>query len=289
MNEAAGLTLGPEGYFLRGAARVVPVGVNSYHCYPVPHWTGLRFDGITDRYAQALMPHGVSSIRVHGPVMVQEFGTLITGAAAPQDAYLRAVLPAAWKAGANGFLWWCLKDIRSRAFNYVRSSMEGTLGLVDEAGRVKPGLQSFIDFARDVQTMPAPDLRHPVALYWPKHFYSRENPSNVGNDARSVHNRKLSAFHALALRGVDCCHFEHWHTPEECRLELAQDGAVPVAVDDTGFPMLWQHDLGAGRVVFCLASVEEAMLNSLMEPAARDRWARWYAGALALLEGPNEP
>ncbi len=342
---------------------------HSYHCYPVPHWTGLRFDGITGRYAQALMPHGVSSIRAHGPVMVQEFGTLITGAAAPQDAYLRAVLPAAWNAGANGFLWWCLRDIRSRAYNYVRTAMEGTLGLVDDAGRVKPGLEAFIEFARDVQHLPAPERRHPVALYWPKHFYSRENPCSVGNDASSVHNRKLSAFHALALGGTDCghvvggqpipahvrtiviagCHldadeavaltawveaggrllwhapfwhewgpdqsrllgarpadfglqrdcqvtafgtnwpFRSWHTPEECRLELNPCGAVAVGCDDQGFPMLWRHDLGAGHVLFCLASVEEAILNSLTDPPARDRWAGWYTGALALLEKGGAP
>jgi hypothetical protein len=338
---------------------------HSFHCYPVPHWQGLRFDGLGDPLAHALLPHGVSAIRPHGAVMVQEFGTLITGGAAPQEAYLRAVLPSAWQAGANGFLWWCLRDIRSRAYNYIRASMEGTLGLVDEESRVKPGLQPFIDFARDVQQAPAPDLKRPVALYWPKQYYNRENPSSVGNDPRSVHNRKLAAFHAMAQSGIQCghvrggqpfpahvrtivvagCHldaneavaltdwverggrlvwhapfwnewgpdqarllgarpadfrmqrkcqmqafgaawdFESWHTPEECRLELNPNGAVAVAADDTGFPMLWRHDLGAGRVVFCLASVEEAMLNALMEPVARDRWSRWYAGVLALLEG----
>ena len=38
------------------------------------------------------------------------------------------------------------------------------------------------------------------------------------------------------------------------------------------------------NAVFCLASVEEAILNALAEPAARDRWAAWYAGAFALLD-----
>ncbi len=338
---------------------------HSFHCYPVPHWSGLRFDGIRDPFAQRLLAHGVSAIRAHGPVMVQEFGTLITGAAAPQAAYLRAALPAAWDAGANGFLWWCLKDIRSRAYNYVRASMEGTLGLVDDDGKLKPGLEPFITFAREVQTAPTPDRRHAVALYWPKHFYSRENPSAVGNDPRSVSNRWLAAFHQFALAGIACghvvggapfpahvrviviagCHldadeavalaawvesggrllwhgpywnewgpdqarligarpadfrmarsctvaafgatwaFQHWHTPEECRLELAPCGAVAIAQDETGFPMLWRQDLGAGRVIMCLASVEEAVLNALMDLPARDRWAGWYVGALALARG----
>ncbi len=48
--------------------------------------------------------------------------------------------------------------------------------------------------------------------------------------------------------------------------------------------MVWRHDLGAGRVVFCLASVEEAILNSLTNPAARDRWAAWYGSALQELD-----
>ena len=79
--------------------------------------------------------------------------------------------------------------------------------------------------------------------------------------------------------------FEPWHTPEECRLELNPSGATPIGRDETDFPLVWRHDLGDGRVVFCLASVEEAILNSLADCAARDRWAGWYAGALAVLEG----
>ena len=74
--------------------------------------------------------------------------------------------------------------------------------------------------------------------------------------------------------------FEPWHTPENCRLELNPDGAVAIGADETGFPMLWRHDLGCGRVIFCLASVEEAILNSLSDLVARDRWAGWYAGIL---------
>ena len=337
---------------------------HSFHCYPVPHWKGVRFDGLRDPFAQRFLPHGVSAIRTHGPVMVQEFGTLITGAPAPQEAYLRAVLPACWEAGANGFLWWCLKDIRSRAWNYVRCGMESTLGLVDEQGCVKPGLQPFIEFARQVQAMPAPERCAPVALYWPKHYYQRENPTGVCNDIRSVHMRHIAAYHALRLGHVACghvrggqpfpahvrtivmagCHmdadetaamadwveqggrllwhapfwgewgpdqtrllgarpadfrvsrkcrvnafgedweFEFWHTPEECRLELNASSAVPEACDETGFPMVWRHDLGRGRVLYGLASVEEAILNKSMDLPARDRWAAWYTGALALLD-----
>ncbi len=337
---------------------------HSFHNYPVPQWTGLRFDGIRDSFAQALVAHGIATIRSHGPVMLQEFGTLVTAGAAAQEAYLQAMLPAAWKAGANGFLWWCLRDIRSRAYNYVSCGMESLLGLVDDTDRVKPGLQPFIDFARQVQTLPVPDLRHPLALYWPKQYYSRGNPATVGNDPRAVHNRKQAAFHQLTLAGLNCgqvrggqpfpphvrtiiiagCHldaneavdlaawvkqggrllwhapfwhewgvdqarllgarpadfrlqrkcrvtafgsiwpFEAWHTPEECRLELTPDGAVPIGHDDIGFPMVWQHQLGAGRVIFCLASVEEAILNALPDPAVRDRWAGWYVGALSSLE-----
>jgi hypothetical protein len=175
------------------------------HPYPVPYWQGLRFDGIRDPFAQAFLPYAVTAVRAFGPTMVQEFGTLITAAREPQDAYLRATLPAAWEAGANGFLWWCLRDIRSRARNYVKSCMEGTLGLVDDRDRVKPGLEYFLEFAKSLQDRPAPDRGVDLALYWPRHYWPKDDPGATGNDPRVVHNRLLSAYHLLRLAGRRVC------------------------------------------------------------------------------------
>ena len=79
--------------------------------------------------------------------------------------------------------------------------------------------------------------------------------------------------------------FEHHMTPEDSRLELAPCGAQPVACDANGFPMVWRHDLGAGRVIFALPVVEEAVLGLQRDPATRDAWADWYTGILAAVEG----
>lgn len=173
----------------------------SVHPYPIPYWQGLRFDGLRDPFAQAFFPYAIKAARINGPVMVQEFATLITGAAAPQDAYLRSVLPAGWNAGANGFLWWCLRDVKSRAYNYVRAGMESRLGLVDAQDRVKPGLEFFLEFARDVQTRPLPDRRSEIALYWPRHYHQQEDPGHTHNSPQTLHNRMLCAYHLLVRTG----------------------------------------------------------------------------------------
>jgi hypothetical protein len=119
--------------------------------------------------------------------MVQEFGTIITFGQQQQDAYLQAVLPACWEAGANGFLWWCLRDITANVQPYLKHNFESTLGLVDVQDRVKPGLAAFVEFARSLADRPAPDVStYDVGLYWPKHFYPRENADNPGNDPRRL-------------------------------------------------------------------------------------------------------
>ncbi|MCX7934099.1 MAG: beta-galactosidase, partial [Planctomycetota bacterium] len=362
----SGMSSGPFAY--EGAWRFCDDHETDFlpvHPYPVPYWLGLRFDGLRDPFIHAYMPYSVRALRNFGPVMAQEFGTIITAAAAPQEAYLRSVLPAAWEAGANGFLWWCLRDIRSRAHNYVKSCMEGYLGLVDEHDRVKPGLEYFLEFARLLPERKAPDLQAEVALYWPKHYWQKEDPAHTGNEPRQVHHRMLCAWHLLALlkrkiavvRGGEAIPiwaktivipgshldadeqaalatwveaggrliwhgprwqewgadatcllgarpadfrlprraeidafgerwiFEQWHTPENCRLELIPCSAKAVACDREGFPLLWQHDLGKGRVLFALPIVEEAVLGCLSDPQARDRWARWYGGMLRMAEG----
>lgn len=159
----------------------------SMHGYPVPTWHPVAFDGMTDPLCQSLLPFYTKVARTFGPVMVQEFGTIITFGQQQQDAYLRAVLPACWEAGANGFLWWCLRDITANVQPYLKNNFESTLGLVDGQDRVKPGLAAFVEFARSLADRPAPDVStYDVGLYWPKHFYPRENPDNPGNDPRRL-------------------------------------------------------------------------------------------------------
>jgi hypothetical protein len=178
-------------------------GVDFYsmHGYPVPAWHSIAFDGMTDPLCQSLLPFYVQVARSFGPVLVQEFGTIVTFGAEQQDAYLRAVLPACWEAGCNGFLWWCLRDIKARVHPYLKNSFEGTLGLVGDDDHVKPGLGYFIEFARSLQQRPAPDRTADIGLYWPKHYYLRDNQHNPGNNPRSLARRLIMANYILRQLG----------------------------------------------------------------------------------------
>ncbi len=167
----------------------------SMHGYPVPAWHSLDFDGMTDPLCQSLLPFYTQIARAFGPVMVQEFGTIVTFGQRQQDEYLKAVLPACWVSGANGFLWWCLRDIRADVHPYLSNRFESMLGLVDDQDRVKPGLEYFIEFARSIHEWPAlsVDDADAVGLYWPRHYYHRDAPLNPGNQPQ-----RLSRWLAIA-------------------------------------------------------------------------------------------
>lgn len=175
----------------------------SMHTYPVPAWNVVPFDGMTDPLAQSLLPFYTRVARAFRPVWVQEFGTIVTYGRRQQDAYLRAILPACWEAGGNGFLWWCLRDIASGSIHpYVKHGFEGTLGLLDAEGRVKPGLEFFPEFCRGLPQRPAPTpAARPVGLYWPRHWWNRDEPGNNGNDPWQSSRRLTIANHLLRTAG----------------------------------------------------------------------------------------
>jgi hypothetical protein len=153
----------------------------SMHSYPVPAWQPVAFDGLTDPLCQSLLPTYTGFGRAFGPLLLQEFGTIVTFGAAQQDAYLRALLPACWSAGANGFLWWCLRDIAAPVYPYLTNGFEGTLGLVDSSGKVKPGLEYFVEFAAAVADLPEPDCSlAPLGFYIPEQYYPVDNPASTG-------------------------------------------------------------------------------------------------------------
>ncbi|HEY3332221.1 MAG TPA: cellulase family glycosylhydrolase [Capsulimonadaceae bacterium] len=175
----------------------------SMHAYPVPAWHPVSFDGLTDPLAQSLLPFYTQCAKAFGPVLVQEFGTIVTGGASQQDSYLRGMLPACWAAGGNGFLWWCLRDITARVHPYVKNGFEGTLGLVDAAGNVKPGLEYFIEFGKSLTSPPPASAKPTVGLYWPKHYYLRDEPTNPGNDPRTTGARMVAANYLLRELGYN--------------------------------------------------------------------------------------
>jgi hypothetical protein len=173
----------------------------SMHAYPNSAWHSLSFDGMTDPLAQSLLPFYTKCARAFGPVMVQEFGTIFTIGECC-DEYLRAMLPACQAAGANGFLWWSLRDFDADGHPYNKNAFEGPLGLVGADDRVKSVLHFFQEFARTLPSLPAPVVdQGDVALYWPRHYYLRDDPLNPGNDPHALSRRLVIANHTLTQLG----------------------------------------------------------------------------------------
>ncbi len=176
----------------------------SVHTYPVPSWNVVPFDGMTDPFCQAILPFNTLVARTFGPVMVQEFSSILTAGRPECEAYLVPMLAACRDHGANGFLWWCLRDVQARVHPYMKVGFEGRLGLVDSHDRVKPGLECVVDFMRALAAWqppsgPAPDDR--VGLYWPREYYRRDNPFNPGNDPSPLYRRLLAAYYLLRRMG----------------------------------------------------------------------------------------
>ena len=98
-----GWTMGDAGT----AERRVGGDTLNFHPYAVL-FDPTHGDGLTDPLTHAVPAYAAAFVRAHGPAYMQEWGTLLTSGPAGADAYLRAVLPEALAAGANGFLWWCI-------------------------------------------------------------------------------------------------------------------------------------------------------------------------------------
>ncbi len=174
----------------------------SVHTYPVPGWNVVPFDGMTDPFCQAILPFNTLAARAFGPVMVQEFSSILTCGQPECASYLSAMLAACRDNGSNGFLWWCLRDVRTQAHPYARHGFEGRLGLLDACDRVKPNLQPMLDFMRGLQTWTPPAPQPPdVAIYWPREYYRRDNDRNPGNDPSALFRRMLAAYYLLRRGG----------------------------------------------------------------------------------------
>jgi endo-1,4-beta-mannosidase len=80
------------------------VSYYSMHAYPAPPWHNVAFDGMTDPLCATLLPYYVRVARTFGPVLAQEFGTIVTFGVEQGERYLRAMLPACWEAGQRLFV-----------------------------------------------------------------------------------------------------------------------------------------------------------------------------------------
>lgn len=173
----------------------------SMHTYPMSPWHSLAFDGMTDPLGQSLFPFYLKCARAFGPVMMQEFGTIFTTGTCC-DTYLRAMLPAAWEAGANGFLWWSLRDFTARGHPYNKNAFEGPLGVAGEDDLLKPVLRYFGEFAASLPQRAVPPVdQGEIALYWPANYYHRDEPLNPGNEPRTLSRRMAIAHFTLTQLG----------------------------------------------------------------------------------------
>lgn len=168
----------------------------SMHGYPVPSWHACEFDGMADPLCCDLLPCYCAAARSFAPVMLQEFGTILTTDGPRMRRYLKPMLSGSRRAGANAFLYWCLRDIPPVGFPYSKVGMESGLGLVDAQDRVKDGFEPFLELSSvdPLQNGPPP----PTALVWPRHWYDRDNPENPGNQPRECGRRLAHAFHQLS-------------------------------------------------------------------------------------------
>lgn len=177
----------------------------SVHNYPVPEWNVVEFDGMTDPLCHDILPLNTLIARAFGPVMLQEFSTIISQGAPECESYLQPVVRGCRENGANGFLWWCLHDISAPVHPYDKSAFERRLGIVGKDGMVKPSLRGLVSLLREIAADPSDPPRHDpaecVGLYLPREIYGRDNPFNPGNDLSQVYCRLLAAYHILKRIG----------------------------------------------------------------------------------------
>lgn len=173
----------------------------SMHTYPNSDWHPLRFDGMTDPLGHSLFPFYVKCARAFGPVMAQEFGTIFTSGFCCSE-YLGEILPSCWEAGANGFLWWSLRDFEATGHPYDKNAFEGPLGVLNDKNEIKETLQAFPRFIESLSDASRPIVdQGEIALYWPKYYYDRDEPKNPGNKPDELSRRMIVAHYVLSQLG----------------------------------------------------------------------------------------
>jgi hypothetical protein len=143
------------------------------------------------------------------------------------------MLPAAWRAGANSFLWWCMRDIHLTGYPYSKGGKESSLGLFEDDDTVRPTLRYFLDFARQVQDWPdvqSASGANTVGIYWPRHYYPAGDPESPGNRPQMLSRRLTIANYLLRRNGWLTC-------------TVRGDTTLP---DPADVPVLW--NAGAGMV-----------------------------------------
>lgn len=180
------------------------VHVRSLHLLPFPRMYNVLFEGMDDPLAVTVAGYYTKLFRSFGPVLIQAISTVSTCDPDIQSRYLSKTLRECWKSGANGFFWWSLRDIDARFSPYSTHASESVLGLVDENDKVKPGLEYFLDFSKHLPKIASPpDRDKTVGIYWPLHYYNRQNPANPGNKPEFLSHRMILCDYLLKMMGYE--------------------------------------------------------------------------------------
>jgi hypothetical protein len=99
-----------------------------------------------------------------------------------------------------GFLWWSLRDFTAPVEPYLSNGMESKLGLFDEKGRIKPGLEFILEFNKTVNHTPPERPARQAGLYFPGQYYNRER-FGAANEPRSVSRNMVWANHFFQENG----------------------------------------------------------------------------------------
>jgi hypothetical protein len=238
--------------------------------------------------------------------------------------------------------------------------------LIGPNEKLKEVLGCFQEFAASLPSRPVPVIdQGDIALYWPRHYYLRDDPLNPGNDPRALSRRLAIAHFTLTQLGhrvgivrgdlplenisartivvpgaaltaeevtaltawVKAGGRLVWHgvdvttwgdalselvgaSPADLRapradgvgafgatwsfrdfprhvfLEVIPCGAEVSAADEAGHPVVLRHELGRGVIATCLPQPDDTFAAQSDDRSVRPRWARWYAGMLALAGHP---
>ena len=187
--------------------RLGEIGGCQYQTMHGSNWPSdhcVNIDGMMDAFSHSLIPFYTEIARSFGPVMLQDISIRPSIGGKQPEAFLRSILNASWDAGANGFLWCLLRDIPTIGPASTHHPINGNIGLLDETGAVKPGLQYFVDFAHTVAELGRPRIStNFVGIYLPKHFYPRDNPENCSNTPVDVIRSAVMANYHLRKIGYE--------------------------------------------------------------------------------------
>ncbi len=232
----------------------------SVHGYPVPGWHPIPFDGMADPLAGELLPAYTACARAFGPVLVQEFGTIIGNGPERMRSWLERTLAGCRAAGANGFLWWCLRDVTARCHPYRKVGFEQRLGLLDGQGRPRLGSEPFWERVREwtAAPVPPPQPAGDVAIYWPASRDQRDPQTAVGNTSEALGQRLLACWNALRTAGRTPVIVRHDQPLPD--LPLVNPGAA-VGIDEAQRLAAWVRQ--GGRLLW--HGIDHATVGSDME------------------------